>query len=664
MMDPAADVSTSLFANRYRIVAKLGTGGSSDVFLAKCDEHPSPVAIKVLDRFLAGDTTIVERFRREAAALANLKHPNVVGVISSGRAEAGHFMVMEYLDGESLETRLQRVGNVPWAEAVQWMRQAAQGLSAIHKENVLHRDLKPANIQLTSRGRIVLMDFGLALTETHHSRLTAGQFVPGTEAYLAPEVLQGDDASAASDIYSLGVVFYELITGELPLPPVNLPDASGRDPSLNVGRDSALASRGNLTQGLEANAPAGLVTIIQRMLAASPQSRYRSADELLEALDSLCMADAETVEISHPPGGEPTVRIGVPKARHLLARRYAILAVLGMLLVAAFAISSRPSVRQNLADRTVASTVEASPDLRTEVADALSAPAEEPVLDFDQERKPDVMVADAAWLQLDLTERDFVNSVGMKLVWIEPGTFWMGHMDVAPLRHDFMEYALPVHEVTITKGFYMGAYEVTRRQYETVMGLRSEDEADDALDEQTKRRDNSPIGSINWRLAAEFCVRLSQRREEKERGVFYRLPTEAEWEYACRAGTDTLYYWGDDEGCIGQHAWTLDNSNLRLQPVGQLLPNPWGLYDMYGNVSEWCQDWFTADYYQHSPKVDPQGPPAGPRRSLKVIRGGNVAYTVSTGFTQSATRLGFYETGYRHYIGMRVVAQKRPEKDN
>ena len=158
----------------------------------------------------------------------------------------------------------------------------------------------------------------------------------------------------------------------------------------------------------------------------------------------------------------------------------------------------------------------------------------------------------------------------MVLVPIPAGEFTMGSPESEKDRKDNETQ----HLVKITKPYYLGAYEVTQEQYERVMGKNLSD----------SKGENKPVENVRWSEAVEFCRKLS----EKE-GVEYRLPTEAEWEYACRAGTSTAYSFGNDESQLGKYAWYRDNS-ISTHPVGELKPNTWGLYDMHGNVWEWCQD--------------------------------------------------------------------------
>jgi formylglycine-generating enzyme required for sulfatase activity len=222
---------------------------------------------------------------------------------------------------------------------------------------------------------------------------------------------------------------------------------------------------------------------------------------------------------------------------------------------------------------------------------------------------------------------EWENSIGMKLVWIPPGTFQKGSTD----RDD----QKPIHTVTITKGFYMGVYEVTQEQYQQVMGNNPS---------QFKGNDNLPIETVTWDEAVEFCKKLS----ELEKGKTYRLPTEAEWEYACRAGTTTKFSYGDDESQLGDYAWYKQNSGDKTHSVGEKKPNAWGLYDMHGNVWEWCHDWYGS--YTSDSQSNPIGPTSG---EYRVFRGG-CWYSISS-VCRVSYRGHFYPL-FRHiFLGFRIV---------
>jgi formylglycine-generating enzyme required for sulfatase activity len=190
------------------------------------------------------------------------------------------------------------------------------------------------------------------------------------------------------------------------------------------------------------------------------------------------------------------------------------------------------------------------------------------------------------------------------------------------------------HEVTLTQPFYMGKFEVTQEQYQQVMGNNPS---------RFQGRD-LPVGQVSWDDAQEFCKKASEKT-----GQTVRLPTEAEWEHACRAGTNTTYCTGDAEADLDRAAWWPGNSGHKTHPVGRKAANPWGLYDMHGNVSEWCADWLWG--YGRGAVADPQGPTKGARR---VKRGGS--WLMYREYCRSAHRDGSFPDNRSWVIGFRVVA--------
>ncbi len=195
------------------------------------------------------------------------------------------------------------------------------------------------------------------------------------------------------------------------------------------------------------------------------------------------------------------------------------------------------------------------------------------------------------------------NSIGMKLVLIHAGSFTMGS-PVGELGREDNETA---HEVTISKSYYLGVFEVTQDEYEKVIGSKPS---------QFKGGTN-PVEKVSWEEAVVFCKTLSERPGEKAAGRVYRLPTEAEWEYACRANSGSAYCFGDSADSLEEYGWFSENSERNTHPVGEKKPNRWGLYDMHGNVWEWCED-CCADY-PSGEATDPQGPRED---STRVRRGG------------------------------------------
>lgn len=210
---------------------------------------------------------------------------------------------------------------------------------------------------------------------------------------------------------------------------------------------------------------------------------------------------------------------------------------------------------------------------------------------------------------------DLGDGVTMEMVYIKPGSFIMGGESETDGRFECVE--VPKHEVELTKGFYLGKYEVTQAQYEVIMGYNPS--------KSTKGSD-LPVDSVGESDARSFCGKAAEKT-----GFDVRLPTEAEWEYASRAGSNTKWFFGDDPSVIGEYAWYKNNAGGKSQPVGQLKPNPWGLYDIYGNVNERISDRYDRGYYSRSPRVDPTGPSAGSKSHLEyqvsVPRAGNYELT-------------------------------------
>jgi formylglycine-generating enzyme required for sulfatase activity len=241
-----------------------------------------------------------------------------------------------------------------------------------------------------------------------------------------------------------------------------------------------------------------------------------------------------------------------------------------------------------------------------------------------------------------------INSVGMKLVLIPAGAFLMGSPDS---DQDAQDDEKPQHRVRITRPFYLGVNPVTQGQYRAVTG---------ANPSHFKGSDDLPVECVSWKDAIAFCNKLSERDGLKPYyqsgggaplgGEGYRLPTEAEWEYACRAGSTTRFSFGDDEASFGEYAWFSGNSDSKTHPVGQKRPNAFGLYDMHGNVGEWCWDWREFRYYGQSPVDDPVGPS---QAALRVFRGGR--WDDDPQASRSAYRDGF-TPDYRDYgAGFRLA---------
>src|SRR6195256_6592251 len=204
----------TLFDGLYRIVRKLGSGGMADVYLAEDEELGRRVAIKILNDRHANDEQFVERFRREAKNAAGLSHPNIVSIYDRGEAEGTYYIAMEYLDGRSLKELVVARGPAPIHLAVDYARQILAALRFAHRNGIVHRDIKPHNVLVDGEGRLKVTDFGIARAGV--SQMTEAGSIIGTAQYLSPEQARGAPVDQTSDLYSVGVVLYELLTGVVP----------------------------------------------------------------------------------------------------------------------------------------------------------------------------------------------------------------------------------------------------------------------------------------------------------------------------------------------------------------------------------------------------------------------------------------------------------------
>jgi serine/threonine protein kinase len=256
---------------RYRVERRLGAGGMSVVQLAHDELLDRPVALKLLADLPRGDDELRDRFLREGRLAAKLSHPNVVAVYDSGLEDEQPYLVLEYVDGGTLADEVRRRGPLPAAEVASLGAQACAGLAHAHAAGIVHRDVKPHNLLLRRDGVLKVADFGIARGALDQTLTQAGTLL-GTAAYLAPEVLRGERATTSSDLYGLGAVLYELLTGRPPRQVESFADLDGWQPIAEP-------------QLLVPDAPAGLAAAIMRCLDPDPRARPASASELAHELD-------------------------------------------------------------------------------------------------------------------------------------------------------------------------------------------------------------------------------------------------------------------------------------------------------------------------------------------------------------------------------------------
>ena len=274
----------TLFDGRYRIMRKLGSGGMADVYLAEDEELGRRVAIKILNDKYAPDEQFVERFRREAKNAAGLSHPNIVSIYDRGEAEGTYYIAMEYLDGRSLKELVVARGPLPIADAIAATRQVLAALRFAHRKGVVHRDIKPHNVMADADGRLKVTDFGIARAGV--SQMTEAGSIIGTAQYLSPEQARGASVDQRSDLYSMGIVLYEMLTGEVPFTgesPVEIAmkhlSDTPRPPSL-----------------LRPDIPPDLDMVVLRALAKNPDDRFQTAEEMDAELERVAAGVGVTAE--------------------------------------------------------------------------------------------------------------------------------------------------------------------------------------------------------------------------------------------------------------------------------------------------------------------------------------------------------------------------------
>ena len=317
---PGALTGTVL-SERYRLEQKLGSGGMSTVYLARDETLERWVAAKVLHREISDQPDQIERFRREARAVAQVSHPNVVAVIDAGEDGGRPYIVFEYCDGETLKERIERLGKLPLDEAAAYAIEVGRGLQAAHARRLVHRDVKPQNVLIDSEGRAKVTDFGIA-RELEQDGLTATGRVLGTTDYVAPEQAMGHGVDARSDIYSLGVLLYEMLTGEVPFRAENLVGVAMKH--VNERMPDVQAKRPEVSSALAA--------VVERATEKNPDKRYPDMNAMLTDLESAL--EVEIARAGRATGEATTVLDSVPpRHRRILTSRR--VSVAGILLVLA-----------------------------------------------------------------------------------------------------------------------------------------------------------------------------------------------------------------------------------------------------------------------------------------------------------------------------------------
>ena len=330
-------------SGRYRLESRIGSGGMSTVYRAHDETLERFVAIKLMNREVATDSDQLERFRREARAVARLSHPNIVHVIDAGEDEGRPYIVLEYIDGETLKDRIRRLGRLEIPEAVAYCVEIARALGCAHSNHVVHRDVKPQNVLIDHEGTAKVTDFGIART-LEEEGLTADGRVLGTTDYVSPEQALGQHVTGQSDLYSLGVVLYEMLTGELPHQGEN---------QVAVAMKHVRETMPDVRR-LRPEVSAALAAVIERATAKELSQRYADDGEMIADLESALAletsragsADSQVTAVldSLPPQTRRRVPFAI---RHRGGSR-ALLALVAVLVVAGIVVAIVLGARSGL----------------------------------------------------------------------------------------------------------------------------------------------------------------------------------------------------------------------------------------------------------------------------------------------------------------------------
>jgi formylglycine-generating enzyme required for sulfatase activity len=575
-------VSGSLLSQRYRIQKTIGIGGMGRVYLGEDEKLKMPVAIKVMREILSRDPGSVARLMAEARHAMQLAHANIVRVHNFEDDGIVKFLVMEYVNGETLAHRIASQGKLSEEETRRIGIAICDGLEHAHEKRVIHRDLKPANVLLGKDGSIKIADFGIARAcRDSVSRLTAQKDDSGTLPYMSPEQMMGE-SSETSDIYSLGAVLYELLSGEPPFHTGDIPTQIREKPPKPLAGVSS-----------ELNA------IVLRCLEKNPQIRFAHVHDLRLALaGSQLPVVVQSSQISNPKY-LPIAETGVPETIQPregavsvkippggTIRRPLRWVVLGVIVVIAVGISILAIILY--------------PHLKAGYVAQKDIPA------FVDAEGPSPSLPGTIW-RAPIDERE--------MAWVPAGSFWMGSW-AAVLKS--AEFEVIPHSVRVQRGFWLDTTEVTYEAFRRFVLANPEWQKGRINDKHhdghyledwsgTEYRDGLaayPVIFVSWYAARAYAQWAGKR-----------LPTEAEWEYACRAGTATAFWWGDnlDPG-------RANVNNQGSLPAVESHKNPWGLYDMTGNLWEMTSSLANPYPYRSDDGREDPGAPG-----VRAVRGGGWA---------------------------------------
>ena len=574
----------------FKIEKRLGIGGMGEVWLATQTAMDRKVALKILSPALTQDEEFVTRFMAEVQLSAKLEHPNIVAAHYAGSENGIHYLAMSFIDGVELEDKLKIDKIINEKEALKITRSIAEALCYAWDDfQIIHRDIKPANIMIDRKGRARLMDMGISKSLSEDKNLTMTGMIVGTPYYMSPEQARADsDLDSRSDIYALGATLYHMATGEVPY--------------------DATTAMGILAKHITEEFPSPQLknpelsdecsVLLEIMMAKKMENRQNDWQAVISDIDRVL---ANEFPLTPRPGmGESQVL--QMTASQALSRRKVVTKPHKARQI------GQSEVQEKSYEQETTSSSSKMPIIIGIATTALVLLILGGILlFFGQKKGGGELVSRSVGKAMEkAVPNDFnrpwiVKKPKIDLVPIKSGSFMMGiKVSVDPLYKQ--------HRVKISRPFWMGKYEVTQEQYEKIMGRNP------SIFQQFGK--NAPVDRVPWGDAVDFCKKLTDKEQEHlPKGYVFRLPTEAEWEYCCRGGTETPLNSGDSEKNHGDYAWYKKNSLKHTHPVGRKKPNKWGLYDMHGNVMEWCLNWF-GDYPKKS-AVNPKGPENGKERVLR-----------------------------------------------
>ena len=533
---------------RYEVRGELGRGGMGVVYRAYDPTLDREVAIKSVRLEGVNESERArgeERLSREARAAAQLRHRNIVAVYDFFRIEDRAYIVMEYVRGAMLEAMILAGERQDLARIGKVLRQAALALDEAHAQGMAHGCVKPGNMLLDELGNVKITDFGIA------RRMGSGggetQAGPGTMirtlGYMAPEQIRGEAVDGRADQFSLGVVAYQMYTGEMPF----------QADSWIALSHKIIHDQPTPASTFNPKVSARMQAAIERMTAKQPLERFPRCIDFVEGLGST--TEAGSVE-SMSLGKKAAILVPIA------------LVVMGIV----FGMITRTG---NRVTEGIDGPVAWTPPPAAKQAETQASLAAPPT------------TAPTVAISLSFV----VDGWPMEFALIPAGRFSMG-------SETEIQNQKPRHMVKISKAFQMGRTEVSEKQWNAVMTGKA-------------TGSNLPKATVSWNEVQEFLAKLNAAKD----GFRYRLPTEAEWEYAARGGSQE-----DRPRHLEDMAWLQQNGGQRPHEVATRIANAFGLYDTLGNVSEWTSDWLDAGYYATSPGVDPEGPKTG---TMRMVRGGN-----------------------------------------